>query len=93
MARSQYLGKLKRRTALATVEDAAARAGAEVFSMADPGQPCGMVVNAAPNGLGGADLLVEMKLDALGDGVRLGSSEGAPLRFEQMPYHLDALDI
>ncbi len=93
VARSQYLGKLKRRTALATVENPAARAGDEVYSMTDPGQPCGMVVNAAPNGLGGADLLVEMKLGALGEDVRHGAAGGPALRFEQMPYHLDALDI
>ncbi|NNG21399.1 CAF17-like 4Fe-4S cluster assembly/insertion protein YgfZ [Telluria aromaticivorans] len=93
VARSQYLGKLKRRTALATVENPAARAGDEVYSMEDPGQPCGMVVNAASNGLGGADLLVEMKLGALGEDVRLGSAGGPALRFGQMPYHLDALDI
>ncbi|GAB3376780.1 folate-binding protein YgfZ [Massilia agri] len=93
VARSQYLGKLKRRTALATVANPAARAGDEVYSMEDPGQPCGMVVNAAPNGLGGADLLVELKLGALGEDVRHGAAGGPALRFEQMPYHLDALDI
>jgi folate-binding protein YgfZ len=93
VARSQYLGKLKRRTALARVENAAARAGDEVFSMADPEQPCGMVVNAAPNGEGGADLLVEMKLAALEEEVHLGSAAGAALRFLSMPYALDALDL
>ena len=93
VARSQYLGKLKRRTALATVANPASRAGDEVFSMADPGQPCGMVVNAASNGLGGADLLVEMKLDALGEDVRHGAPAGPALSFQHMPYHLDALDI
>jgi len=93
VARSQYLGKLKRRTALATVANPAARAGDEVFSMADPGQPCGMVVNAAANGLGGADLLVEMKLDALGEDVRHGAAGGPALGFQHMPYHLDALDV
>ncbi|SFD40707.1 CAF17-like 4Fe-4S cluster assembly/insertion protein YgfZ [Massilia yuzhufengensis] len=93
VARSQYLGKLKRRTALATVDQADARAGDEVFSMADPGQPCGMVVNAAANGLGGADLLVEMKLGALGEDVRHGAAGGPALVFQHMPYHLDAIDV
>ncbi|KFI07672.1 folate-binding protein YgfZ [Massilia sp. BSC265] len=93
VARSQYLGKLKRRTALATVANPAARAGDEVYAMADPGQPCGMVVNAAANGLGGADLLVEMKLDALGQDVRHGAAGGPALGFQHMPYHLDALDV
>jgi folate-binding protein YgfZ len=93
VARSQYLGKLKRRTALASVDNAAARAGDEVYSAADPDQPCGMVVNAAPNGAGGADLLVEMKLAALEEEVHLGSAAGAPLRFLPMPYPLDALEL
>lgn len=93
VARSQYLGKLKRRTALASVDNAAARAGDEVFSTADPDQPCGMVVNAAPNGNCGADLLVEVKLAALEEDVRHGSATGPALRFLPMPYPLDALDI
>lgn len=94
VARSQYLGKLKRRSALAGIDSAAAQAGDEVFSLDDPGQPCGMIVNAAPNGAGGVDALVEMKLAALeGAEVRLGSAGGAPLRFQPMPYKLDALEL
>lgn len=93
VARSQYLGKLKRRTTLATVAGAQAHAGDELFSTADPGQPCGMVVNAAANGLGGADLLVEIKLGALGEDVRHGGPDGPALRFQPMPYHLDALEL
>lgn len=98
VARSQYLGKLKRRTALVSVA-ATARAGEEVFALDDPQQPCGMVVNAAPDGAGGSAALVEMKLAALEQGtaqpgaVRLGSAEGAPLQFLAMPYALDALDL
>ncbi|MES2323857.1 MAG: folate-binding protein [Pseudomonadota bacterium] len=94
VARSQYLGKLKRRTALATIASASALAGADVFEPNDPGQPCGMVVNAAPNGLGGSDVLVELKLAALEQGqVRLGAPDGAPVLLLPMPYALDALDL
>lgn len=93
VARSQYLGKLKRRTALATIDNAAALAGQEVFSTADPEQPCGMIVNAAVNGAGGADALVEMKLASLDEEVHLGSATGARLQFLPMPYALDALDV
>jgi folate-binding protein YgfZ len=93
VARSQYLGKLKRRTVLATI-GAEAQAGDDVFAVADPEQPCGMVVNAAPNGARGVDALVEVKLAALEQGeVRLGSASGAPLRFLPMPYSLDALAL
>jgi folate-binding protein YgfZ len=94
VARSQYLGKLKRRTTLVSIADVSARAGAEVFALSDPAQPAGMVVNTAPNGAGGVDALVEMKLAAIEEAaVRLGSPDGAALAFLPMPYALDALDL
>ena len=94
VARSQYLGKLKRRAALASIDAPDASAGDEVFDVADPDQPCGMIVNAAPNGAGGVDALVELKLASLEQGdIRLGSAAGAPLRFQPMPYALDALEL
>jgi folate-binding protein YgfZ len=94
VARSQYLGKLKRRTTLVSIADASAAAGMEVFATADPEQPCGMIVNAAPNGNGGVDALVEMKLAAIeAASVRLGSASGTALAFLDMPYVLDPLDL
>ena len=99
VARSQYLGKLKRRTTLVSIDGTQAAAGDELFAVSDPEQPCGMIVNAEPNGAGGVDALVEMKLAAIEEGgsasgaVRLGSSDGAPVRFLAMPYVLDALDL
>jgi hypothetical protein len=89
VARSQYLGKLKRRMVLASVDTHEAKAGMEVFSSADPEQPCGMVVNAEPNPAGGMDCLVEVKLAALADAtVHLGSAGGAQLKFNALPYPL-----
>lgn len=93
VARSQYLGKLKRRTTLVTIPDATAAAGMELFSVDDPAQPCGMIVNAAPNGAGGVDALVEIKLAAIGQAVHLGSTTGAAVQFLAMPYDLDPLDL
>jgi len=94
VARSQYLGKLKRRTALATIADASVAPGAEVFAPDDPEQPCGMVVNAAANGEGGVDALVEMKLAALEQGdVHFASATGPALQFRPLPYVLDKLDV
>jgi len=94
VARSQYLGKLKRRTALVTIADASVAPGAEVFSPSDPDQPCGMVVNAAPNGESGVDALVEMKLEAIEQAdVRLGSATGPALEFRPLPYVLDKLEV
>jgi folate-binding protein YgfZ len=93
VARSQYLGKLKRRTMLATLANAAARAGDDVFAVADPDQPAGMIVNAAPNGAGGADVLVEIKLAALDGEVRHGTAGGTPLAFLPLPYTIDVADV
>lgn len=90
VARSQYRGTIKRRTALAHVDAALdVEAGIELFHSADPGQPCGMVVNAAPAPQGGFDALVEIKLAALGGGsVHLGGADGPALAFEPLPYAL-----
>lgn len=93
VARSQYLGKLKRRMSLATVAidagGAPAAAGMEVFSAADAEQPCGMVVNAEASGPGEFSLLVELKTAALDDGsLHLGSAGGPALRIQPLPYAL-----
>ncbi|HCY61648.1 MAG TPA: folate-binding protein YgfZ [Oxalobacteraceae bacterium] len=93
VARSQYLGKMKRRMALLALDaDAAgvtAEAGMEVFSAADPEQPCGMVVNAEKNSPASYALLVELKTAALEDGpISLGSATGPALRLQALPYAL-----
>ncbi|KND55526.1 Folate-dependent protein for Fe/S cluster synthesis/repair in oxidative stress [Candidatus Paraburkholderia kirkii] len=89
VARSQYRGTIKRRTALAHVETATP--GAELFHSDDPGQPCGLVVNAAPAEGGGVDCLVEIKLAALGNGsVHAGSADGPTLAFAPLPYAFPA---
>lgn len=91
VARSQYRGTIKRRTALASVAAGldAARAGAELFHSDDPSQPCGMIVNAAAAPEGGADLLAEIKLAALESGsVHLGAADGPALHILPLPYAL-----
>jgi len=91
VARSQYLGKLKRRMLLASVDATAVAAGMEVFSSSDPEQPCGMVVNAERNFDGGTDCLVVIKVAAAEDGsVHLGAASGPALKFIPLPYALPA---
>ncbi|MEB0010003.1 folate-binding protein [Glaciimonas sp. Gout2] len=89
VARSQYLGKLKRRAVLANVDAIDVDAGTEVFSSADPLQPCGMIVNAErldPNGKT-TTCLLEIKLAALDNGsVHIGSASGPQLSFIPLPY-------
>jgi folate-binding protein YgfZ len=86
VARSQYLGKLKRRMLLASTQAEIAAAGMEIFSEADPGQPCGLVVNAERNPEGSWDFLVEIKLEAAQTRVHLGGENGQLLQFSELPY-------
>jgi hypothetical protein len=92
VARSQYRGTLKRRMALLAASVGAPKAGTEVFHSEDPGQPAGVVVNAAavPGDCTGACLmLVEVKLAALESGsLHLGSADGAVLEHRALPYRL-----
>lgn len=90
VARSQYLGKTKRRTLLAFTDDATACAGVEVFSVNDPEQPCGMVVNAEAGPDGRMACLVELKMEAREATVHLRSVNGPTLEFGELPYALNA---
>ncbi|MEC5217092.1 folate-binding protein YgfZ [Actimicrobium sp. GrIS 1.19] len=88
VARSQYLGKLKRRMLPATVMAPDVTAGMEVFAAADPEQPCGMIVNAAAGSDGKAHCLVEIKTAAIdNDTIHLGAG-GPILTFAALPYAL-----
>ena len=87
VARSQYLGKLKRRMLLATVATDRLAPGVEVFAEDDPTQPCGMIVNAEAVAAGEMDCLVEIKVAALDTGaIHAGAVDGPALRFKPLPY-------
>ncbi|MFZ5510878.1 MAG: YgfZ/GcvT domain-containing protein [Pseudomonadota bacterium] len=86
VARTQYLGKLKRRMYLAHLAEGAAP-GSELFSPDLPDQACGMVVNSAPAPEGGSDVLAVMQMSsAEGGDVRLGSQDGPRLVLRPLPY-------
>ncbi|CAN5679753.1 folate-binding protein YgfZ [soil metagenome] len=92
VARSQYLGKLKRRMAIATIPSAEVSAGMEVFAEQDQSQPCGMIVNAERSAAATSICLVELKVaDQEAGKVYLGSSDGLPLTFLPLPYPM--LDV
>jgi len=87
VARSQYLGKLKRRMMYASIAAQEVKPGMEIFSIADPEQPCGMVVNAEANSQNETACLVEIKIAAAEAGsVHLGSASGVTLQFKPLPY-------
>jgi folate-binding protein YgfZ len=90
VARSQYLGKLKRRMQRAHVAASAAAvaAAADVFH-ADAEQPVGTVVLAAPAPRGGTDLLFEAPIDRLQSGtLHLEGRAGPALALRGLPYDL-----
>jgi folate-binding protein YgfZ len=90
VARSQYRGTLKRRTYLVS-SAAPLQAGQELVHEADPGQPCGVVVNAAPDHAGRFWALAELKI-ALAEqpGLHLGDVTGAAVDIGTLPYALTA---
>ncbi|MGY0194905.1 CAF17-like 4Fe-4S cluster assembly/insertion protein YgfZ [Leptothrix sp. BB-4] len=93
VARSQYLGKLKRRAFLlagATQPQPAQ----EVFWSEDPQQPAGQVAASAPAGPDGAPALAlaELKIGAVGSGtLHLGSAQGPQLQVLGLPYAVPQL--
>jgi len=89
VARSQYLGKLKRRMFVGRGRGALPAPGDDVVPAAG-GEACGRVVLAAPDGDGGFDLLFESQVAALEAGpVQVA---GAVLEPGSLPYPLKAID-
>jgi len=89
VARSQYLGKLKRRMFAAHGDGPEPEPGSDVVPAAG-GEPSGQVVLAAPDGDGGFDLLFESQVAAVEAGTLLAG--GVPLQVRPLPYALKAID-
>lgn len=88
VARSQFRGTLKRRTALVHSPVALAT-GQDVFTPTDPEQPCATVVLCAarPDGQG-FDALVSGTLESQQSGWLVGSAQGEALELLPLPYAL-----
>lgn len=87
VARTHYLGKIKRRTQLAhIVTTESPQAGDDVFS-ADSNEPVGKIVRAAASPQGGLDVLAEIRLESLEAGTLHWKSVGGPaLELLKLPY-------
>lgn len=89
VARTHYLGKVKRRTQLAHVDASAApQAGDAVYGV-DSAEPVGMVVRSAPAAAGGYDLLAEIRLESLSAGAVRLATDGTTLQLRTLPYSLE----
>lgn len=89
VARSQYLGKIKRRMYRVRLDGtgSALIPGAELFSAATEEQPSGTILQAAPSPLGGVEALAVLPSNCLEAGdIHLGSRQGPALRFLPLPY-------
>lgn len=88
VARSQFRGVLKRRGFIVHA-DAPLAAGQEVFSAADPEQPCGLMAQAAPSPQGGFDAIASLQISAAEAGdLHAGAADGPALRLKPLPYAL-----
>ena len=86
VARSHYLGKIKRHLYLAHV-DQPVQPGDELFAPEPADQACGMVANAAPAPGGGWDLLAVALAPSVEAGeVHLKARDGSALQFRPLPY-------
>ncbi|SAI71121.1 aminomethyl transferase [Bordetella ansorpii] len=94
VARSHYRGTVKRRMAYGQLQGSAGTdqlAGLDVYDAAQPGEPCGRVVDAA--GHAGVSLLFETTLSSLPEGdLRLGAPDGPRIEVMPLPYALTAND-
>ena len=90
VARTQYLGKLKRRMYLAHIDSPEApQAGDELFSADMEGQASGMLANIAAAPEGGYDVLAVLQTASREtQTVHWKSLQGAALQFLPLPYTL-----
>ncbi|SER61474.1 hypothetical protein SAMN05421690_104413 [Nitrosomonas sp. Nm51] len=91
VARTQYLGKLKRRMYLARIETAeVVNEGDDVFCAETQNQSCGTVVNAAPSPQGGYDVLAVIQQSSVAAGGLCWQEPGGlELGIGTLPYSLE----
>ncbi|MDP1612407.1 MAG: folate-binding protein [Sulfuritalea sp.] len=88
VARTQYLGKVKRRSFRARLATAAAP-GTHVYAPETGDQHCGAIVSVAPSPAGGFECLVCVQIGAVEAGeVHVGTPTGELLEFLPLPYGL-----
>jgi folate-binding protein YgfZ len=90
VARTQYLGQLKRRMVLAHVEsETPPQAGDALFSSELEGQASGMVVNAQAAPDGGYDMLAVAQTTSIAHAeLHFKSADGPLLNIQALPYPL-----
>jgi folate-binding protein YgfZ len=91
VARTRFLTQLKERLFALQVSAPEPPAGTRIFSPAFADQPCGTVINAAPDADGGAVILAVVQIAAVEHGVlSLDAPNGPRLAQRELPYALPA---
>jgi len=90
VARTQYLGKIKKRMYLAHIDTKLAiSAGDSLFSVDMEDQSCGNIVNAAVSPLGGYDVLAVIQCSSADSHtIHWQSLQGPQLILKSLPYSL-----
>jgi tRNA-modifying protein YgfZ len=89
VARTQYLGKVKRRMYRARL-DAAFPPGTDVFTPEAGNQHCGALVSVAPAPEGGYECLLVVQSSGMEAGeVHVGSPDGPKAAFLPLPYAIE----
>jgi hypothetical protein len=90
VARTQYLGKVKRRMYRARL-DTALPAGTDVFTPESGDQHCGALVTTAPSPEGGYECLVVVQSSGAEAGEIYAGGPGVPprLTLDKLPYAID----
>jgi tRNA-modifying protein YgfZ len=88
VARTHYLGKVKRRTLIAHYAGSTIpQAGDDIYAQAEAKDAVGKVVRCAPAYAGGFDILIEARLENIELGLYLNAEK---LQLLEMPYLLEA---
>jgi hypothetical protein len=89
VARTQYIGKVKRRMYRARLENAFPP-GTDVFTPEAGNQHCGAIVTAAPSPEGGYECLLVVQSSGMEAGeVHVGSPDGPKAAFLPLPYSIE----
>ncbi|KAF0812750.1 tRNA-modifying protein YgfZ [Andreprevotia sp. IGB-42] len=88
VARTQYLGKLKRRMFRVHIATDTAAAGNDVYSAEMNGQASGKILLAAPAPQGGVEALAVVQTASLEHGLHFGALDGPRLTVLDLPYEI-----
>jgi len=89
VARTHYLGKVKRRTQLAHINTEEIPQAGDTIQVVGHEEAIGQIVRAAPAPNGGVDALIEIRLENLDSTDKFPVWKGKKLEFKALPYVLN----